>query len=80
MQQVSNRRLRLDEKSVAVPCIGSNADAYDNTIAEAWVANLKSKLVDGRRFPSCKHGFDPGRPLFRRPAYRPRYTLLNCSR
>ena len=37
---------------VAVPSVGSRGDAYDNAMAEAWVATLKSELIDGRRFPS----------------------------
>ena len=34
---------------------GSRGDAYDNAMAEAWVATFKSELVDGRRFPSHEH-------------------------
>ena len=30
-------------------------DAYDNAMAEAWVATFKNELVDGRRFPSFEH-------------------------
>ena len=37
------------------PSIGSKGDAYDNAMAEAWVATFKSELVDGRRFPSFEH-------------------------
>jgi putative transposase len=32
-----------------------NGDAYDNAMAEAWVATFNSELVDGRRFPSFEH-------------------------
>src|SRR5437867_11490402 len=44
---------RLDELEIA-PSVGSKGDAYDNAMAEAWVAPFKSELVDGRRFPSCE--------------------------
>lgn len=42
---------RLDELGLA-PSVGSRGDAYDNALAEAWVATFKSELVDGRRFSS----------------------------
>jgi putative transposase len=45
---------RLDELRAA-PSVGSKGDAYDNAMAEAWVASFKSELVDGRRFPSFEH-------------------------
>jgi putative transposase len=45
---------RLDELRIA-PSVGSKGDAYDNAMAEAWVATFKSELVDGRRFPSFEH-------------------------
>ena len=45
---------RLDELKIA-PSIGSRGDAYDNAMAEAWVASFKTELVDGRRFPSYEH-------------------------
>ena len=45
---------RLDEIGAA-PSVGSKSDAYDNAMAEAWVATFKSELVDGRRFPSFEH-------------------------
>ena len=45
---------RLDELGAA-PSVGSRGDAYDNAMAEAWVATFKSELVDGRRFPSYEH-------------------------
>lgn len=45
---------RLDELDAA-PSVGSKGDAYDNAMAEAWVATFKSELVDGRRFPSFEH-------------------------
>jgi transposase InsO family protein len=45
---------RLDDLGAA-PSVGSRGDAYDNAIAEAWIATLKSELVDGRRFPSYEH-------------------------
>ena len=45
---------RLDELGLA-PSVGSRGDAYDNAMAEAWVATFKSELVNGRRFPSFEH-------------------------
>lgn len=45
---------RLDELGAA-PSVGSKGDAYDNAMAEAWVATFKSELVDGRRFPCFEH-------------------------
>jgi putative transposase len=45
---------RLDELGVA-PSVGSKGDAYDNAMAEAWVATFKSELVDGCRLPSFEH-------------------------
>ena len=46
---------RLDQLGVA-PSVGSRGDAYDNAMAEAWVATFKTELVDGRRrFPSFEH-------------------------
>jgi transposase InsO family protein len=45
---------RLDELAIA-PSVCSKGDAYDNAMAEAWVATFKSELVDGRRFPSYEH-------------------------
>jgi putative transposase len=45
---------RLDELGAA-PSVGSRGDAYDNAMAEAWVATFKNELVDGRRFPSFEH-------------------------
>jgi transposase InsO family protein len=45
---------RLDELGIA-PSVGSRGDAYDNALAEAWVATFKSELVDGRRFSSFEH-------------------------
>jgi putative transposase len=45
---------RLDELGAA-PSVGSRGDAYDNAMAEAWVATFKSELVGGRRFPSYEH-------------------------
>lgn len=45
---------RLDELQID-PSVGSKGDAYDNAMAEAWVATFKSELVDGRRFPSFEH-------------------------
>jgi transposase InsO family protein len=38
---------RLDEHGIA-PSVGSRGDAYDNAMAEAWVATYKSELVQGR--------------------------------
>jgi putative transposase len=37
------------------PSVGSKGDAYDNAMAEAWVATYKTELVHGRRFPSFEH-------------------------
>jgi len=45
---------RLDELGAA-PSVSSKGDAYDNAMAEAWVATFKSELVDGRSFPSFEH-------------------------
>jgi len=45
---------RLDELEIA-PSVGSKGDAYDNAMAEAWVATFKSEFVDGGRFPSFEH-------------------------
>jgi putative transposase len=45
---------RLDELGAA-SSVGSKGDAYDNAMAEAWVATFKSELVDGHRFPSFEH-------------------------
>ena len=45
---------RLDELKIA-PSVGSKGDAYDNAMAEAWVATFKSELVDGRRFSSFEY-------------------------
>ncbi len=46
---------RLDQLGAA-PSVGSRGDAYDNAMAEAWVATFKTELVDGRRrFPSYEH-------------------------
>jgi putative transposase len=45
---------RLDELGIA-PSVGSRGDAYDNAMAEAWVATFKSELVAGRRFGSFEH-------------------------
>ena len=42
---------RLDDLKID-PSVGSRGDAYDNAMAEAWVATFKSELVDGRRFSS----------------------------
>ena len=44
----------VDELGIA-PSVGSRGDAYDNAMAEAWVATYKTELVDGRRFPSFEH-------------------------
>jgi Integrase core domain len=45
---------RLDDLEAA-PSVGSRGHAYDNAMAEAWVATFKTELVDGRRFPSYEH-------------------------
>jgi len=38
---------RLDEHGIA-PSVGSKGDAYDNAMAESWVATYKTELVAGR--------------------------------
>ncbi len=38
---------RLDEHGIA-PSVGSRGDAYDNAMAEAWVATYKTELISGR--------------------------------
>ena len=45
---------RLDDLGID-PSVGSKGDAYDNAMAEAWVATYKTELVHGRRFPSFEH-------------------------
>lgn len=45
---------RLEELEID-PSVGSNGDAYDNAMAEAWVATFKNELVDGRRFSSFEY-------------------------
>jgi transposase InsO family protein len=45
---------RLEELKID-PSVGSKGDAYDNAMAEAWVATFKSELVDGRRFSSFEY-------------------------
>ncbi len=45
---------RLDQLEIA-PSVGSRGDAYDNAMAEAWVATYKAELVAGRSFPSFEH-------------------------
>jgi len=45
---------RLDDLGID-PSLGSKGDAYDNAMAEAWVATYKTELVHGRRFPSFEH-------------------------
>jgi putative transposase len=45
---------RLDELGID-PSVGSKGDAYDNAMAEAWLATFKNELVDGRRFPSFEY-------------------------
>jgi len=45
---------RLEELGID-PSIGSKGDAYDNAIAESWVATFKTELVDGRRFPGFEN-------------------------
>jgi len=42
---------RLEQLGID-PSVGSKGDAYDNAMAEAWVATFKNELVDGRRFGS----------------------------
>jgi transposase InsO family protein len=45
---------RLDELNIA-PSVGSKGDAYDNAMAEAFVATLKAELIQGRTLPSFEH-------------------------
>jgi len=45
---------RLDELGIA-PSVASKGDAYDNAMAEAWVATYKTELVDGHRFAGYEH-------------------------
>jgi transposase InsO family protein len=45
---------RLDELNID-PSVGSKGDAYDNAMAEAWVATFKAELVDRRRFSSFEY-------------------------
>jgi len=45
---------RLAELGIA-PSVGSRGDAYDNAMAEAWVATFKAEFVNGRVFPSFEH-------------------------
>ena len=45
---------RLDELNIA-PSVGSKGDAYDNAMAEAFVASLKAELIQGRTLPSFEH-------------------------
>jgi putative transposase len=42
---------RLDELKIA-PSVGSKGDAYDNAMAESWVATYKSELVERYRLGS----------------------------
>jgi putative transposase len=42
---------RLDELGIA-PSVGSKGDAYDNAMAESWVATYKSELVERYRLTS----------------------------
>jgi transposase InsO family protein len=81
---------RLDEIGAA-PSVGSKGDAYDNAMAEAWVATFKGELVDGRRFPSFEHaeheilhwiGFYNGERLHEALGDLPpaEYEQLNCTK
>lgn len=45
---------RLAELGIA-PSVGSRGDAFDNAMAEAWVATFKAELLNGRVFPSFEH-------------------------
>src|SRR5262249_39750599 len=45
---------RLEELGIA-PSVGSVGDAYDNAMAEAWVATYKTEVVQGRWYPSFEH-------------------------
>jgi putative transposase len=45
---------RLDEYGIA-PSVGSKGDAYDNAMAEAWVATYKTECVEQRVYPSFEH-------------------------
>ena len=52
LQLYERLRTLLRDELGAAPSVGSRGDAYDNAMAEAWVATFKNELVDGRRFPS----------------------------
>jgi hypothetical protein len=54
-QYTSIRYTERLEEIGAEPSVGSRGDAYDNAMAEAWVATFKTELVDGRHFPSFEH-------------------------
>jgi putative transposase len=45
---------RLAELGIA-PSVGSRGDAYDNAMAEAWVATYKTECVQRRLYPSFEH-------------------------
>ena len=45
---------RLDELGIA-PSVGSKGDAYDNAMAEAFVATLKAEMIQGRTLPGFEH-------------------------
>jgi putative transposase len=54
-QYTSIRYTERLEEIGAAPSVGSRGDAYDNAMAEAWVATFKCELIDDRRFPSFEH-------------------------
>jgi putative transposase len=55
IQYTSIRYTERLEEIGAAPSVGSRGDAYDNAMAEAWLATFKSELIDGRCFPSFEH-------------------------
>jgi hypothetical protein len=60
--------LVLDELEIA-PSVGSKGDAYDNAIAEPWVATFKSEFVD-RRGRRSESRLQDGRPSREQDQFR----------
>jgi transposase InsO family protein len=54
-QYTSIRYTERFEELGAQPSVGPRGDAYDNAMAEAWVATYKSECVQGRTDPSFEH-------------------------
>ena len=53
--QYTSIRYTDGSTSSAPPLPSTRGDAFDNAMAEAWVATFKTELVDGRRFPCFEH-------------------------